>query len=931
MEDQNLISSTNNERTQQPPQQQNSSSTEQPAVKRRRTRLEASCERSKPANRTRKARSVSSTESISNGQGHNQNRNRKSKTPSTNATIVTTKTNPKLYPIGDGTWAPLEYVLSLRAGFGHGQGSSGSQRHHQNQDQVQDQIQSLNQDTTSAERGKSSSVPRNLEISNNGGHHHIHQSNNEHDSHQQQRPQEYQKRHSTSSFVDDRAPDHVASSFAVYENTGGFGFPISTARLHGGGGCGVDGSGNGGGEGMHERDTYRSLSSRLDATLFPLIDPANQQRQTGTHAELQQQHSNTRHPMSSSTIGGSLQLPALQGNTTNGRMMMEETSLQLQHMNAAVRPDTLRSHQHHHQPPQDPTSNLYLSYNSFPSPSRGQDNVNDQHNHHRAPTSELAFTPPEEMGLGLSRILSPATDPYEPSLPPRDDRREHDYLIHSQDHRKKFLGASSSQVFVKWLDEESSSGMRRPSSHLKHGMTAAEEMVLPGQLELCHHPLPPQPALETYVSTYFRTFHILYPVLDEIWLRSQLIRRQKGPQQAAGEDFVAPVVYLVVSLGASMTPTAASNHQSVSAVSRTYLDLAWKALSVILGRPFRSSVQALVLMAVALRLSELARVLVYIAIPLDPKQASTREYESGRPMTIRRSDYSTSLASFKDDTFTLGTNLQPVNVLAALAELCQEIAYMIQVLFPTNPAASPEYEIEVLEHIGVIHMRLETWAKSLPLQIRPGGDTPVPGPFFPFAAMLHMQYHQMLSLIDHPRLVLQNLTHPLLRDRPFLHYLEASESICTQSARAILTTLDASARTPARYHHWTFHSIGTAIFALSLFTCKHPTTWRARADVEMLSHATREITKGFLDQGLSPQFVDMYEAVNRMTRKKVMESFEPEPLVSHTEESLHPPMPEPTMDQTAVSIDELWSTLFGLGNITGNEIPHSRNDPSYRF
>lgn len=111
-------------------------------------------------------------------------------------------------------------------------------------------------------------------------------------------------------------------------------------------------------------------------------------------------------------------------------------------------------------------------------------------------------------------------------------------------------------------------------------------------------------------------------------------------------------------------------------------------------------------------------------------------------MTIRRSDYSVSLAAFKDCTFTLGTN-QPVNVLAALAELCQEIAYIIQVLFPTNPATSSEYEIEVLEHIGLIHMRLETWAKSLPLQIRPGADTPVPGPFFPFAAMLHMQYHQM--------------------------------------------------------------------------------------------------------------------------------------------------------------------------------------------
>lgn len=194
------------------------------------------------------------------------------------------------------------------------------------------------------------------------------------------------------------------------------------------------------------------------------------------------------------------------------------------------------------------------------------------------------YTSPSEK-RGPTRILSPARD-----------RRANDYFIHSQDHRKKFLGASSSQIFVKWLDEES--GGMNPSSHLKHGMTSAEEMIIPGQLELCHHPLPPQPELETYIATYFRTFHVVYPVVEEPWLRAQLDRpKAQHMAAAAGEDVVAPVVYLVVSLGASMSP----GNQSTG-VSKTYLDQAWKALSVIMGRPFRSSVQALVLLAVAFRL-----------------------------------------------------------------------------------------------------------------------------------------------------------------------------------------------------------------------------------------------------------------------------------------------------------------------------------------
>ena len=149
------------------------------------------------------------------------------------------------------------------------------------------------------------------------------------------------------------------------------------------------------------------------------------------------------------------------------------------------------------------------------------------------------------------------------------------------------------KVFVKWLDDES--GGEHPSRHLKHGMSSAEELILPGQEETCLHPLPPQPALETYVSTYYKTFHVLYPIVDETWLRP-LLYRAKGPESPA-QDFVTPVLYLVISLGASMTP---SSHQS-SAVARTYFELAWKTLPVIQGRPFRSSVQALLLLAIAMR------------------------------------------------------------------------------------------------------------------------------------------------------------------------------------------------------------------------------------------------------------------------------------------------------------------------------------------
>jgi len=273
-----------------------------------------------------------------------------------------------------------------------------------------------------------------------------------------------------------------------------------------------------------------------------------------------------------SLIRANSQLPTLHDDTDG--ITVNEKATYLQDMDRVMQSGALPIRQLPEQ-----SSSRYSSYNPFLSASQEGNRASD---------SELAFTP-DDTAITDDIQISRQQDPTHTR-----DRRENDYLIHSQDHRKKFLGASSSQVFVKWLDDES--GGIKPTSHLKHGMSGAEEMILPGQLELCHHPLPPQAELETYVSTYFRTFHIIYPVLDEVWLRAQLTR-PKGPQTAS-EDFVTPVVYLVVSLGASMT---ASTHQS-SAVSKTYLDQAWKALSVILGRPFRSSVQALILMAVAFRL-----------------------------------------------------------------------------------------------------------------------------------------------------------------------------------------------------------------------------------------------------------------------------------------------------------------------------------------
>jgi hypothetical protein len=200
-------------------------------------------------------------------------------------------------------------------------------------------------------------------------------------------------------------------------------------------------------------------------------------------------------------------------------------------------------------------------------------------------TPGTAFTP--ETRGGLSHLLSPAA-----SVPTREPPAQ-EYLLHSHAHRQKFLGASSNQIIVKWLDELGA-GVQQPSTNLKHGMTPSEEMLVDGQGEVSSFPLPEKGDCAAYVTSYFRSFHLLYPIVEEPWLRAQLERLHAARK---GEDVVAPVVWLVISLGASMIAGVKARE-----VSKRYLEQAWNSLATVMGSPYRSSVQALVLMAVAFRL-----------------------------------------------------------------------------------------------------------------------------------------------------------------------------------------------------------------------------------------------------------------------------------------------------------------------------------------
>jgi hypothetical protein len=95
--------------------------------------------------------------------------------------------------------------------------------------------------------------------------------------------------------------------------------------------------------------------------------------------------------------------------------------------------------------------------------------------------------------------------------------------------------------------------------------------------------------------------------------------------------------------------------------------------------------------------------------------------------------------------------------------------------------------------------------------------------------------------------------------------------------------------------------------------------------MQLLTQATRYVTKSFLEHGQHPQFVDLYEAVNEMVRQRVANPIpSDEAIDAQYDQGGHHDQSQDdsvlTMDQTISNIDELWASLFGLDGVADSHI-----------
>jgi hypothetical protein len=165
------------------------------------------------------------------------------------------------------------------------------------------------------------------------------------------------------------------------------------------------------------------------------------------------------------------------------------------------------------------------------------------------------------------------------------------------------MGSSSLQCLTRFIDLFlQRRGLDPIGRHFRWGMCFTEEYSLPLVPSLPD--LPSMSVMEPCIKKYFSRTHPLIPVVDHTEFISDVLRFSELQQtcqnglQGAITSVDAPAlaaIYAVLSIGMD------DHEGTISSTATGYLTGAYSLVSHLLSFPYMSSVQALVLLAVAMR------------------------------------------------------------------------------------------------------------------------------------------------------------------------------------------------------------------------------------------------------------------------------------------------------------------------------------------
>ncbi|KAM0791893.1 hypothetical protein ACM66B_004148 [Microbotryomycetes sp. NB124-2] len=444
----------------------------------------------------------------------------------------------------------------------------------------------------------------------------------------------------------------------------------------------------------------------------------------------------------------------------------------------------------------------------------------------------------------------------------------------------KIMGPASTAALFKWLSQKSPGGPQ-PSHPPWQDELPSEEYRIPSDVDPSIIQLPPTSEITQALDAYLCTFHLLWPVLDEAPLRQAAAASNHDP-------IVKAMLFAVCSLGFS-----ARVHTDDPLRADTMLQATWHLFPSLLSRPYRATVQTLILMGLAMRVRNkdgVCSMLVGIAIRIAHSMGAHLQrpgphasidsriwftlysldkiagFEAGRPSAIRDSDCSVSLdVSQNERTFIVGG--VRIDLLGTMTRLCRHVSTISRSLFAQGVLKlSVE---ETLQRIGEADKILQEFAQGEQLEIMLAQEAVPSNTILPLVLPIYAMFHlammtvHRLSLLNHAQLVAPFLDKPLVR--PYADRLRSSKSLCLNSARLALSSLE-QVRFSTWPRFWTLHPFFASTLTLMIGVWQDSSSWQAKADMQILDQVSQFSADLYRECGFPLSFTSVLPRLSQMTK-----------------------------------------------------------------
>ncbi|KAJ4264577.1 hypothetical protein NW762_005781 [Fusarium torreyae] len=453
-------------------------------------------------------------------------------------------------------------------------------------------------------------------------------------------------------------------------------------------------------------------------------------------------------------------------------------------------------------------------------------------------------------------------------------------------HRIKYMGSSSLQCLTRFIDLFlQRRGLDPIGRHFRWGMCFTEEYSLPLAPELPN--LPSMSIMEPWINTFFARTHPLIPVLDHTAFISDILRfselqqaHQSGLQGAitSADAPALATIYTVLSIGMD------DHEGAISPPATAYLTGAYSLLSHLLSFPYMSSVQALVLLAVAMRargkegqcwhlLGQAIRIgysigfhrRVILSNPTgdSPSQVDrqlharvwwacyalekTMQLETGRPSAIEITDCDQPLP---DNSSGLSMYfIRWVSLSLIIGKISEHI-------FQRRAESSYDF----LSGISQLDQTLVDWLDETPDDAKSGQGTAKSSEDRSFTIFLSLQFHQAQITLLRPSLIFleASFTNEIQKHGPKLSgttRLLQSQNTCIEAARAIITQIAEFADSQPHFLLLTPTQTFLAAVTLALQTFKKPHKRMGRSDGELVRTASDYVADCYRRVGQHDEFV----------------------------------------------------------------------------